>query len=434
MRSRLPIRIRPATNEIAISYLNRLAALHEMPFAELWTQVSRPRTGTTTRRLDPDLFAAVVDQPHTRLARAIIELRDPQPDWLALRHEPQHGCWRCMASHPGGPVRALYAHHHYVCVRHRVWIGPPDLSSVTQPDLTDLSEVVAAQRAHLRLLRRLGAAATFDAVLTAFLICAHRWTARHDPGPRDARHRWARRAQLLIPMGTELQTFSPSKLFAAAYPEAVQVAALIGPLHWRRLAAGDPDMQHRFATEIGRRLGDPGYRPRVVHDAIAHWMDQDCWRPPSLPLHDYRSQRTFGGPNHPKPDQRNDKTRVISAAWFAQHRRGGHTMLHHRSLTPVIARDWSPPNVLFESALAATATVSEPDAEYGSDVSGHTSGSFDFIRLGHAPTHYLDTAVEPTHWPQPTQPRQKAKLRPWSESERPYFTSSPRRRRQFRPR
>jgi hypothetical protein len=405
MGSRLPMRIRPARNEIAVSYLNRLATLHEMPFAELWTQVSRPRT--STRRLDPDLFAAVVDQPHTRLARAIIELRDPQPDWLALRHEPQRGCWRCTARHPGGPVLALHAHHQYVCLRHRIWIGPPDLASVAQPDLTNLPEVVAAQRAHLRLLRRVGPAATFDAVHTGFLICAHRWTARHEPDAGDARHRWARRAQLLIPMGTELETFSRSKLFAAVYPEAVEVAELIGTLRWRRLAAGNPDMQQRFTAEIGRRLGDPGYRPQVIHDAIAHWMDQDCWRPPSLPLHNYRSHRTFGGPHHPKPDQRTDKTRVISAAWFAQHRRGGHAMLHHRSLAPVIVRDWSPPNVLFESALTATATVSQPGADHGpgTDASAPTSGSFDYIRPGHAPTHYLDTAVEPAQWPQPTQPR-----------------------------
>jgi hypothetical protein len=432
MRSRLPIRIRPASNEIAVSYLNRLAALHEMPFAELWTQVSRPRNRGTARRLDPELFAAVVDQPHTRLARAIIELRDPQPDWLALRHEPQHGCRRCTATHPGGPVLALHGHHHYVCLRHRIWIGPPDLASVAQPDLSDLPEVGAAQRAHLRLLRRVGPAATFDAVLTAFLICAHRWTARGEPGPRDARHRWARRAQLLIPMGVELETFSPSKLFAAVYPEAVAVAALIGTLRWRRLAAGDPEMQRRFAAEIGARLGDPGYRPRVVHDAIAHWMDQDCWRPPSLPLNDYRSQRTFGGPHHRKPDQRTDKARVISAAWFAQHRRGGNAMLHHRSLAPVIQRDWSPPNVLFESALSATASVSDRGAESDTDTSRRSDGSLDFIRPGHAPSHYLDTAVEPTHWPERTQLRQKARLRPWSQSERPYFRPGPRRRRKLR--
>jgi hypothetical protein len=103
MPSRLPIRIRPAADEIAVSYLNRLATLHEIPFPELWPQVSRPRNGVT-RRLDADLLAAVADQPRERLARAVIELRAPEPDWLAVRHEPQRGCWRCNAAHPGGRV------------------------------------------------------------------------------------------------------------------------------------------------------------------------------------------------------------------------------------------------------------------------------------------------------------------------------------------
>lgn len=370
MRSRLPIRIRPAGDEIAVSYLNRLAVLHEMPFTELWTQVSRPRNGSSTRRLDPDRFAAVADQPHHRLARAIIELRDPGPDWLALRHEPQPGCWRCIATHPGGPVLQLLGHHRYVCLRHRIWVGPSDLTGFPQPDLSGLPEVVAAQRAHLRLLRRLGPAACFDAVLTGFLICAHRWTDRRDPPPGDARHRWGRRAQLLIPANTELGTFTPSKLFAATYPEAVDIAELIGALRWRRMAAGDTAMQQRFVAEIGRRLGQPGYRPQVVLDPIAHWIDQDCWQPPSLPLHDYRSQRTFGGPSYRKSDQRNEEARFTSAAWFAQHRCGGDVMLHHRSLAPVILRDWAQPNVLFESAISATATVHDVGIDRGTRATG----------------------------------------------------------------
>ncbi|MEV4241677.1 TniQ family protein [Nocardia sp. NPDC049737] len=432
MVSRLPIRIRPAADEIAVSYLNRLAALHEMPFTELWNQVSRPRNGTSTRRLDPDQFATVADQPRQRLARAIIELRDPEPDWLALRHEPQPGCWRCAAAHPGRPVLQLFGHHRYVCQRHRIWVGPPDLTGFPQPDLSGLPEIVAAQRAHLRLLQRLGPAACFDAVLTGFLICAHRWTDRREPAHGDARYRWARRADRLIPSGTELETFSCSRLFAATYPEAVDIAEVIGALHWRRMAAGNPDTQQRFAAEIGRRLGQPDYRPQVVRDPIAHWIDQDCWRPSSLPIHDYRSQRTYSGPSHRKPQQRNEEARFTSAAWFAQHRCGGDAMLHHRSLAPVILRDWSQPNVLFESALSASATITEARAERSTAASARVIGSLDFIRPGPVPTDYLDTAVEPASWPERTEPRQQSPPRPWSVSERPYFTPSPRQQRKFR--
>ncbi|MET0993629.1 MAG: hypothetical protein ABWY20_05905 [Mycobacterium sp.] len=108
MPSRLPILMRPAADEIAVSYLNRLATLHEIPFLELWPQVSRPRNGVT-RPLDADLLAAVADQPRERLAHAVIELRAPEPDWLAVRHEPQRGCWRCNAHTQAGPCSSYWA-------------------------------------------------------------------------------------------------------------------------------------------------------------------------------------------------------------------------------------------------------------------------------------------------------------------------------------
>jgi TniQ len=280
MHSRLPIAVTPAQDETAASYVTRLAALHGMAFSELWQQVSRPRTpGSPARFIAADLLAAVTGIPEQRLTHALIEIRRPEPDWLAYRHEPQHGCPRCTARRPGGVVRQLLPHHRYVCVRHRIWIGPPDLIDQPCPTLDELSEIVAAQRAHLRLLHRLGPAATYDAVLTGFLICGHRWNqdAHH---PEDVRLDWDDRAAELIPHREEETAFSTSRLFAATYPEAVKLAALIGSLHWRRLAAGDPGGQRRFASEVARRLREPDYRPKVSKDPIAHWIADDSWRPP----------------------------------------------------------------------------------------------------------------------------------------------------------
>jgi hypothetical protein len=235
MVSRLPIAARPAHREIAVSYLARLAALHELPAEELRRQVS------VGRRLDGNLLSIVANQPRARLNRAIVELLDPEPDWLALRHEPQRACRRCAAGHPGGPVPQLLGHHDYVCTRrHRIWLGPPDLLDHPQPSLDQLPEVVAAQHRHRRLLRRVGPPATFDAVLTGFLICAHRWNFTELADEGDAWLDWRRRADLLIPTGTEGEAFSASRLFAATYPEAVAIAELLGSLHWRRLAAAAP--------------------------------------------------------------------------------------------------------------------------------------------------------------------------------------------------
>ena len=281
---RLPINVPPARHELLVSYLARLATLHGLDYDELWQQISvSPRPGGFHRR-EPvaDRLSHLTGRSPEHLAAAMPELRDPAPDWRIFRHEPQPGCPACAARHPGGPVTLLLPHHRYACTRHRIWIGPPDLLDLPHPTLDELPEVVAAQRAHLRLLHRLGPAATYDAVLTAFLICGHRWDqgAHH---PDDARVSWDERASILIPPGAEHATFSTSRLFAATYPEAVKVAALIGSLHWRRLAAGGPDEQRRFAAEIGRRLGNPEYQPRVTQDPVARWIDQDCWQPPSLP-------------------------------------------------------------------------------------------------------------------------------------------------------
>jgi len=67
---------------------------------------------------------------------------------------------------------------------------------------------------------------------------------------------WDRRAGILIPRGREATAFSGSRLFAAVYPEAVQLAALLASPAWRRLACGDAADQERFTAEIGRRLGE----------------------------------------------------------------------------------------------------------------------------------------------------------------------------------
>lgn len=415
MVSRLPITTRPAHQEIAVSYLARLAALHEMPVEDLWQQVSlRKTTGGNTRRLDGDLLATVANQPRHRLDRAIVELRTPEPDWLALRHEPQLGCRRCDARHPGGPVLHLFAHHDYVCTRHQVWIGPPDQVDHPQPGLAALPEIVAAQHRHRRLLRRIGPAATFDAVLTGFLICGMRWnfTNTDTVTDGDAWHDWVRRADLLIPPGTTPDTFSASRLFAATYPEAVSVAELVGSLRWRRLAAGGPEDQRTFAAEIGRRLGLHDYHPLAFRDPIAHWMEQDCWRPPSLPNSDYRRLKTFGGATFPRPTRDSDTKRRTSAHWFSVHGRGGDAIVHHRALNPVILRDWSRKMEMFTAALELTASTNTPVPKHPNVKDAKALATTEWVRPEPAPMSYLDTVVEPVSWAQRPGPRPHTGARP----------------------
>ena len=193
---------------------------------------------------------------------------------------------RCDARHDGGPVTRLLPHHCYVCTRHRYWIGPPDAGQPATPLGPGLVGIVQAQRRHLRLLRHYGPAVAYDAVLTGFLICGHLWTDW--PGDWDGPwQRWTRRAEVLIPPGAESSQFSASRIFAAAYPEAV---GLIASPAWRSLAAGGPAQQQQFTAAIGQRLGPAA----GTGDPIAHWMKYDSWRPPSRPHTTFPQTRRYG--------------------------------------------------------------------------------------------------------------------------------------------
>jgi TniQ len=343
--ARLPIAVAPACQETLASYLTRLAGLHGISPGELAAQVSSGQPGTTRRAVDSGRLAAITGRAPGHLAAALPELRDPPPDWAALRHQPQPGCEHCDSRHPGGPVTRILPHHRYVCTRHRYWIGPPDAgqpATALHSEHADIADIVRAQRRHLRLLRRHGAAATYDAVLTGFLICGHLWPDQPDDWPIPW-HQWNRRAQVLIPPGSEPARFSASRVFAAIYPEAVGLACLVASPKWRGLAAGDSSQQQQFTGQIGHLLGRPGYQPPDLGDAIAHWMKYDSWRPPSRPhatfpqTRGYRSSRPATTSTHSL--QRHQR----SALWFELYRRGGRVILHHGHIRPVLIREWSTP-------------------------------------------------------------------------------------------
>lgn len=243
MLARLPVPAAPARYETVASYLSRLSVLHGMPARELWEPIGTPRPGTNRRDVIADRLAALVGRARDHLAGALPELRNPEPDWTAFRHQSQPGCPQCDARHVGGPVQRLLPHHRYVCTRHRYWIGPPDAgepATELEPSLAEFDEIVQAQRRHLRLLHRHGTAATFDAVLTGFLVCGHLWDDRVAHW-HQAVTRWDRRAAVLIPKGAERAQFSASRIFAAVYPEAVEIASRIASPTWRQLAAGDAE-------------------------------------------------------------------------------------------------------------------------------------------------------------------------------------------------
>ncbi|MBA2324539.1 hypothetical protein [Streptomyces sp. A5-4] len=345
----LPDPVPPARHEIAASYISRLATLHGLDINHLWTTVTtREPSGGLRRVVVPERLAALTGRSVHQLAGALPELRDPQPDWAMFRHQPQTGCPRCDARHPGGTVTRLLPHHRYVCTRHRIWIGPPDINQTA--DLHALPAVVDAQRRHLRLLHRHGWANTFDAVLTALSFCGHAWDAIRPPeDPWHVWHTWDARAHVLIPAERALSTYSASRLFAAVYPEAVNLAAIIASPHWRRLADGTPDERRRFDREISRRFTYPYHDRDYGGDAIAHWAEADSWRPPSKPLNTYTPARIKGvvPALHGSTIRRHEK----GATWFDRNRKAGSTLLRHIHIKPALVRAWAPAYERVEGAI-----------------------------------------------------------------------------------
>ncbi len=341
----LPIAVPPARHETIASYLARLANLHGLDGDELWIQVTRPEPTLSRRTADPDKLAALTGRPVRDLAGALIELREPAPNWRMLRNRPQIGCPRCNARHLGGPVFRVLPHHRYVCTEHQQWIGPPDVDHPS-PSLRDHPDIVRAQRCHLRLLRRHGWAATYDAVLTAFMICGHLWQTPAIVGqPNLAYLAWDERSHQLIPDGLEDTEFSASRIFAAVYPEAVNLAVVFASPTWRRLAASrEPSDRRRVVTEIRCRIGAPNYQPNPTGDPIAKWMAIDSPRDFSPPPTVF-----FGAPGHARPSQlgKGDtnglERHYRSLLWFTRKRQPGNVILHHRHVRPVLIREWSTP-------------------------------------------------------------------------------------------
>lgn len=365
MLARLPIPAGPARHETVRSYLTRLAVLHGLPAGELWNHVATTKVADRSGRAQgrvvlAERLAVLTGRPAAHLGLALPELRDPSPDWTAWRHQSQPGCGRCDARHDGGPVLLLLPHHHYVCIRHRYWIGPPDAGQPPTPLHDRVSDqMVFAQRRHNRLLAHHSPAAVFDAVLTGFLFCGHLWTQWPQRDHATAAvHRWDQRARWLIPPGTETTSYSTSLLFAAVYPEAVSLAELITDPAWRQRASGDTAGQRMFLTEACHRLGRavPDLDNKRA-DAIRHWMIFDSHRPSSRPDKTFPETRECGATRPANPNSASRERTQREARWFAVKRCGGSSILHHRHLRPVLVREWAAQMAGMTATISASASL-----------------------------------------------------------------------------
>jgi hypothetical protein len=145
----LPRLVAPVGGELSSSFLRRVALANRLDPEEFRAYVAaddRKRAAVPMERL-----AILSGQPEARLRRALDDSSDPAaPDGLV-----RAACTLCMARRGiAMPVTVRLAATAVVCREHQRWLN--DRHSGGQPHLHRHPEVLAANRSHRRLVRRLG--------------------------------------------------------------------------------------------------------------------------------------------------------------------------------------------------------------------------------------------------------------------------------------
>jgi hypothetical protein len=154
----LPRTVIPVPGEYFLDYIGRLAEANHLEFGELTGALDDPAAilyhPDGWKRHEQERLAAVAGQPLARIARLYwpdprVYLRDPEGFHQMLRP----ACRWCIARRGiTGPVACHLPPHHTVCRRHRLWTGPSARSHAAQLDVSQLPEILRAQRRHLALV------------------------------------------------------------------------------------------------------------------------------------------------------------------------------------------------------------------------------------------------------------------------------------------
>lgn len=154
----LPRTVIPVPGEYYLDYIARLADANHLGFMELTGALDHPGVVVVHRgnweRHEQERLAVAASQPLARIAR--LYWPDPRRslhDLEGFRQMLRPACRRCTARRGiAGPVACLLPPHLTVCRRHRLWIGPTARSHAGQLDVSQLPEILRAQRRHLAQL------------------------------------------------------------------------------------------------------------------------------------------------------------------------------------------------------------------------------------------------------------------------------------------
>ena len=257
------------------SLLERLARANHLPptFLRQLLPVGQ-RPGAGGQPIDLSGLATLSGYPLERMKRALGGPRSLTEAMLA--------CQRCAArAGTNRPVEVLRPLHAPLCRRHRRWLGGfyddgwadggghiVDRSGwplSPQLDLTDLPDVLAAQRRHVRLVhdRRSSSESLRETWADATHV-VFRWTTLH----YWPEHRTRRLGSVIDLHRCQISEYHPA-MRMANYPEVVALAELLAHPNWQyEQAIHDWDL---FAMQVERRLRIP-YNPDFSREPLRALM------------------------------------------------------------------------------------------------------------------------------------------------------------------
>lgn len=242
----LPHRITPMLNETVDSYLRRLAAANRQHHWDLRCYIAASNADSAP--IPPRRLAAISGVPLPILRQAMLELctdDDLRTMNVTGRPRPGHrarpGCLRCTK----GRTAKFWVRQEdtLICLRHRCLTGPEIW------DLTEVPDILQANRRHRRLIRRFGRRAVWKAFHGASAIVTEWENSGRDfiGDSRDRLLTFWRDKDKRVPIDHPTSQ-------AANYPEIIELTRLLVTPHWRTLLLDG----HQFQPDV-RALMLGGY-------------------------------------------------------------------------------------------------------------------------------------------------------------------------------
>ncbi|MGC5015768.1 TniQ family protein [Streptosporangium sp. DT93] len=283
----LPRPLPPVTDETVDSFTGRLASANHLNHRDLVRTLApsqRNPLQASGKAIRLDLLTGATGIHITHLAYALPEIRHQLPIHSASQFKgrtiagrPNHihpACRLCTnAKNISGHVPIWRRPDQNVCLRHGIWIGQGTVTADDQLRVSDLPEILQAQRRHNKLIRRYGHREVNYHYGHAHNIVD---SSSHLPSLTKRSNR-----MLHFFEREKVERLSRSYSSAAMYPEAVTLTGVLISPYWRHFAVhGTYVEQEKFFQRI--QLNDLMSGPPNLDRHLWRWIREHqprSWEP-----------------------------------------------------------------------------------------------------------------------------------------------------------